>query len=63
MFVKPSDVPPIFSLNVQTDTKFLQRLPSGIGTAVMKFARLHVKATHRRHVAWSHKHKIEPKYV
>ena len=24
---------------------------------------LHVKSRHRRHVAWSHKHKIEPKYV
>ena len=59
-----TDVPPMFCLNVQTDTNFHIAYPEVTGAAVMKFHfSFHVKATHRRHVAWSHQHKIEPKYV
>ena len=43
---------------------FYNAYPEETGDAVMKFHfSLQLKATHRMHVSWSYKHKIEPKYV
>ena len=43
---------------------FYNAYPVETEATVMKFyVSLHVKAKHRRHIAWFHKHKIEPKHV
>ena len=65
IFVKPRDVPLMFCFSVRTVTKLsYNAYPVERRTVEMKCrVNLHIKAKHRRHIVWFHKHNIEPKYV